>query len=137
MKRALAALAALAIAVAGCGGGGKSDKQKIESTVHDYFGAFSDGDYAKACDALTSQTREDLAKAARVKDCATALARGAAKANVKQFAKQLKDVQVQSVEVHGKTATAKVRSLGATTSVPLSKEGSDWKVQGPAGEEGD
>jgi putative lumazine-binding protein len=135
MKRALAAFVALA--VAGCGGGGKSDKQKIESTVRDYFSAFSDGDYGKACNALASQTREDLAKAARVKDCATALSRGATKADVKQFSKQLKNVEVQSVEIHGKTATAKVRALGSTTSVPLSKEGSDWKVQGPAGEEGD
>ena len=137
MKRALAALAVLAIAIAGCGGGGGSDKQKIESTVRDYFSAFSDGDYAKACDALAAKTREDLAKAARVKDCTTALSRGAAKANVKQFANQLKNVQVESVQIHDRTATAKVRALGSTTSVPMTKEGSDWKVQGPAGEEGD
>ena len=137
MKRALAALAVLAIAIAGCGGGGGSDKQKIESTVRDYFSAFSDGDYAKACDALAEKTREDLAKAARVKDCTTALSRGAAKANVKQFANQLKNVQVESVQIHDRTATAKVRALGSTTSVPMTKEGSDWKVQGPAGEEGD
>jgi hypothetical protein len=137
MKRAVAALSVLALAIAGCGGGGKSDKEKIESTVRDYFTAFSAGDYAKACGDLSSSTREDLAKAARVKDCATALARGAAKANVKQFAQQLKNVGVESVEIHGKTADAKVRALGSTTTVPMTKEGSDWKVQGPAGEEGD
>src|SRR3954451_8349056 len=137
MKRALGALAAIAMAVAGCGGGGESDKQKIQSTVHGYFTAFSDADYAKACDALAEKTQEDLTKAARVKDCPTALARGAAKANVKQFARQLKNVQVESVQIHGNAATAKVKALGSTTSVPLTKEGSDWKVQGPAGEEGD
>jgi|tagenome__1003787_1003787.scaffolds.fasta_scaffold20795464_1 ketosteroid isomerase-like protein len=137
MKRALGALAVIAVVISGCGGGGQSDKQKIESTVHDYFAAFSDGDYAKACDALAERTREDLTKAARVKDCATALGRGAAKADVKQFAQQLKNVQVESVDVHQSTATAKVKALGSTTSVPLTKEGSDWKVQGPAGEEGD
>ena len=137
MKRALAGTCVLAIAVAGCGGGGQSDKQKIESTVHDYFTAFSSGDFAKACDALSESTREDLVKAARVKDCTTALSRGAAKADVKQFAQQLKNVQVESVQIHGNTATAKVKALGSTTSVPMTKEGSDWKVQGPAGEEGD
>jgi uncharacterized protein YaaW (UPF0174 family) len=133
----VAGVIAAAIAIAGCGGGGQSDQQKIESTVHDYFTAFSTGDYAKACNALTATTRDDLAKAAHVKDCPTALARGAAKADVKQFAQQLKNVQVESVAVHGKTATAKVKALGSTTSVPMTKEGSDWKVQGPAGEEGD
>src|SRR3954451_23331310 len=136
MKRALAALAVLAVAVAGCGGG-DGDKQKIESALHGYFTAFSSGDYAKACDVLSEKTREDLIKAARVKDCTTALSRGAAKADVKQFAQQLKNVQVESVQVHDKTATAKVKALCSTTSVPLPKEGGDWKVQGPAGEEGD
>src|SRR3954452_6992715 len=111
MKRALGALAILAIAVAGCGGG-ESDKQKIESAVHDYFTAFSDGDYAKACNALAEKTRANLAKAARVKDCATALSRGAAKADVKQFAQQLKNVKVEPVQIHDKTATAKVQALG-------------------------
>ena len=137
MKRALGALAVIAVVVSGCGGGGESDKQKIESTVHDYFTAFSVGDYAKACSALAQTTQDDLAKAARVKDCPTALARGAAKADVKQFAQQLKNVQVTSVQVKGKTATARVKALGSTTSVPLTKEGSNWKVQGPAGEQGD
>ena len=137
MKRALAGTCVLAIALDGCGGGGASDKEKIQSTVHDYFTAFSTGDFAKACAALSEKTQEDLVKAARVKDCTTALTRGAAKADVKQFAQQLKKVQVESVEVHGSTATVKVKALGSTTSVPMTKEGSNWKVQGPAGEEGD
>jgi hypothetical protein len=133
MKRALAAIAVLAIA--GCGG--QSDKEKIETTVRDYFTAFADSDFDKACDKLASTTREDLVKAARVKDCPAALTRGAARAEVKRFQLKLKDARVLSVDIKDKTATAKVRALGATTSLPLSKEGDSWKVQGAVGEGGD
>ena len=133
MKRALAAIVVLAIA--GCGG--ESDKEKIETSVRDYFTAFADSDFDKACDELASQTREDLVKAARVKDCPAALQRGAAQAQVKRFQSKLKQARVLSVDIKDKTATAKVRAIGATTSLPLTKEGDTWKIQGPVGEAGD
>jgi hypothetical protein len=136
MRRTVIAALAVAIALSGCGGGA-SDKDKIEATVHGYFTAFADGDYAKACGELAEQTREDLVKAARVKNCSDALQHGAERAEIKQFRTKLRDAEVQSVEVHDKTASAKVRALGSTTTVPLVKEGDGWKVQGPAGEEGD
>src|SRR4051794_34655946 len=104
MKRALAAIVVLAIA--GCGG--QSDKEKIETTVRDYFTAFADSDFNKACDELATQTREDLVKAARVKDCPTALQRGAERAQVKHFQSKLKEARVTSVDIKDKTATAKV-----------------------------
>jgi hypothetical protein len=129
VRRATIASLAAAVALAGCGGG-PSDKEKIETTVRDYFTAFADQDYAKACDKLSKQTREDLVKAARVKDCTAALVRGAERAQVKRFRVQLKDVRVLSVDIKDKTATAKVRAIGATTTLPLVKEGDAWKVQG-------
>jgi ketosteroid isomerase-like protein len=133
-RTAIAALLAT-VALAGCGG--ESDKEKIQSTVRDYFTAFASGDYEKACSQLAEQTREQLVEAARVKDCSTALQRGAQRAQVERFRGKLRDVSVASVTVHDNTATAKVRALGVTTEIPLTKEGDSWKVQGPAGEEGD
>src|SRR4051795_12529144 len=67
------AVAVAALAVAGCGG--QSDKEKVETTVRDYFTAFADSDFDKACDKLAETTRDDLVKAARAKDCTTALDR--------------------------------------------------------------
>src|SRR3954471_4706937 len=99
MKRALAATVVLA--VAGCGG--QSDKEKVETTVRDYFTAFVDSDFDKACDELAETTREDLVKTARGKDCSTALARGAARADVKRFKTKLRDARVVSVDIKDKT----------------------------------
>src|SRR4051812_5034147 len=133
MRRALAAIVVLSIA--GCGG--QSDKEKIETTVRDYFTAFANSDFDKACNELASQTREELVKAARAKDCPAALQRGAQRAEIKRFQSRLKDARVVSVDIKDKTATAKVRALGATTSLPLVKEGDGWRVQGQVGEGGD
>jgi predicted protein tyrosine phosphatase len=126
------AVAVAALALSGCSG--ESDKEKVETTVRDYFTAFADSDFDKACDNLAETTREDLVKAARVKDCSTALARGAARADVKRFKTKLRDARVVSVDIKDKTATAKVKALGATTSLPLAKEGDEWKVQATVGE---
>jgi hypothetical protein len=133
VKRALAVLVVLSIA--GCGG--PSDKEKVETTVRDYFTAFASSDFNKACDELAAPTREELVKAARTKDCPAALQRGAQRAEVKRFQSRLKDAEVVSVQVKDKTAVAKVRALGSTTSLPLTKEGDSWKVEGQTGEEGD
>src|SRR3954451_12952144 len=133
MRRGLAAIVVLAIA--GCGG--QSDKEKIETTVRDYFTAFADSDFDKACDELAEPTREELTRAARVEDCPAALKRGAERAEVKRFQSKLKEARVVSVDIKDKTATAKVRALGATTSLPLTKEGDGWRVQGQVGEGGD
>jgi predicted protein tyrosine phosphatase len=133
MKRACAAIVVLVIA--GCGG--QSDKEKVETTVRDYFTAFADSDFDKACSELAAQTQADLVKAARAKDCPAALQRGAQRAEVKRYQSKLKEARVLSVDIKDKSATAKVRALGATTSLPLTKEGDSWKVQGQIGEEGE
>jgi ketosteroid isomerase-like protein len=126
------AVAVAALAVSGCGG--ESDKEKVATTVRDYFTAFADSDFDRACDKLAEHTREDLVKAAHTKDCPAALARGAARADVRRFKTKLRDARVESVDIKDQTATAKVRALGATTNLPLVKEGDAWKVQATVGE---
>ena len=134
MKRAGILVIVVAFGIAGCGG--PSDKEKVQTTVRDYFTAFADSDFGKACDKLSTQTRDELVKAARTKDCTAALKRGAARADVKRFQTKLRDARVVSVDIKDKTATAKVRAIGATTTLPLAKEGDQWKVQGAVGEGG-
>ena len=130
MKRAL--LAILVLSLAGCGG--PSDKEKVQTTVRDYFTAFADSNFDKACSELADQTKEELVKAARVKDCPSALRRGAQRADVKQFQARLRDAKVLSVDIKDKTATARIRALGATTTLPLSKQGDAWKVEAQVGD---
>ena len=132
MKRAI--LAIVVMSLAGCGG--PSDKEKIETTVRDYFTAFADSNFDKACAQLAATTKDELVKASHVKDCPSALMRGAQRADVKRFQARLRDAKVLSVDIKDKTATAKVRALGATTTLPLSKDGDSWKIQGPVGEGG-
>jgi hypothetical protein len=55
---------------------------------------------------------------------------------VKRYRTKLRDARVLSVDINGATATAKVRAIGATTTLPLVKEGDLWKVRGQAGEAG-
>ena len=60
-RQGILAVAVAALAVTGCGG--KSDKEKVETTVRDYFTAFADSDFDKACSELSDQTREALVEA--------------------------------------------------------------------------
>jgi hypothetical protein len=138
MRRAgTAALGAVvALGVAGCGGGGADDTQKIESTVRDYFGAFADGDAARACGDLASRTREDFVKAARAKECTSAIRTAMRRPDVKRFTAGLRNPKVLSVQINGDNAVATVRALGRNTKVPLHKEGDNWKVEGKVGESG-
>jgi Putative lumazine-binding len=133
MQRVIPAL--VVVLLAGCGGG-DSDKQKIESTVRDYFTAFADGDLKEACNQLAAKTREDFTKASRGKDCSVALAKAAQRPDVKKFASQLRNPRVLSVDINGNDATVKIRALNRTTTVPVHKEGGGWKIQGKVGEEG-
>jgi ketosteroid isomerase-like protein len=134
MKRVIPALVVLVLA--GCGGGGQSDKEKIKSTVRDYFTAFADGDLKEACDQLAAKTREDFVKAAHGKSCSAVLGKAAQRPDVKRFASQLRNPRVLSVDINGKDANVKVRALNRTTTVPVHKEGDRWKIQGKVGEGG-
>ena len=125
--------AAAAIAVAGCGGGGGGDKEKIESTVRDYYTAFADGDGAKACDQLAKPVRDRLVTAVHARDCPAAIEEAGKRLDISPYTKRFRDAKVISVKVHGRTATAQVRALGQTQPIPLGKEKGAWKIEGATG----
>jgi hypothetical protein len=133
----VALCAAAALVAAGCGGGGESDKQKIESTLRDYYTAFATGDTVGACADLTSAARDALAKAMRVKDCPAAIAKARERPDIKPYTARFRGARVVSVDVGGDIATATVSALGVTKPIPLRKEGGDWKIASDAGAAGD
>jgi hypothetical protein len=142
--RAIAAvLAAGALVASGCGGGGgdgKSEKEKAEEAVSAYYKAFGSGDSDTACSYLAKETAAALEKAGGGRDCPEVLDAALKRPDYARIAKQLADVKVTSVRVTGKTATAttEVPGVGAgndpvSTTVPLRKEGGQWKIASAVG----
>ena len=131
-----AALAAAAIVLAGCGGGEGDDRKAVEQTVIDYYVAFSADDRDRACDRLSITARDQLIQETRQKDCPAGIARAREDPQIKQYLPGLAKVKVEKVEIDGNTATAEVKGLGASSSVPLVKEGDSWKI-GALGEAGE
>jgi ketosteroid isomerase-like protein len=130
--------AAAALALAGCGGG-QSDKQKIESTITSYYKAFGSGDMKAACSHLTADAVKLLESAGRAK-CPQVLATALKRPAYARIAPKLKDVRVTGVKVSGANASATAQLPGAgangtavNTSVPLTKQGGDWKIVSTAG----
>ena len=117
----------VAVALAGCGG--KSDEEKIRTAIRAYFSAFAAGNGQKACDQLAAATRDEFTLRSKAPGCPAAIEQAARRPDVKPYAKRLGKVSIQSVEVHGKTATAQVNAIGASTEVPLVKEGDRWKIK--------
>ena len=130
MRRTLpAVVAAAALALSACGGGDSpSDEQKIRTAVREYFSAFSEGDGAKACAYLTTETRARIVEAAKTDDCADAMKAAAERPDVKPYVERFRDVEVLDVKIAGAEASAKVRAIGQETTVPLEKEEDDWKL---------
>jgi ketosteroid isomerase-like protein len=136
-------LAAAALAAAGCGGGGggKSDKQKIEDAVAAYYKAFGSGDSDTACSYLAKDTAKELEKAGGGQDCPKLLAAALKRPDYQRISTQLDKVKVTSVRVTGKeaTVTTEVPGIGpgsdpVSQTVPMKKEGSDWKIASTVGE---
>jgi hypothetical protein len=132
--RQIAPLLGAVALIAGCGSSGPSDKDKIKTTIKTYYGAFAKGDGETACDQLAKSTQEDFSKASGGKPCPKALELAAQQPKVSPFVKALGNPTVTAVKVNGSSATARVRAIGATTTVPLVKEGNAWKIQGALGE---
>jgi hypothetical protein len=130
MGRIAATVVAVALTLAGCGGSDPtSDEQVIEDTVKTYFTAFADGDGQRACDQLSSSVQGQIEKATKAKDCATALEAAAQQPEFKQYVDELRDVEVLKVTVADRDATAKIKAIGQTTTMPLRKDGDTWKIQ--------
>ena len=137
MRRLAAAAAIALLALAGCGG--QSDKQKIESTITDYYKAFGSGDMKAACSHLTADAVKLLEASGRAK-CPAVLATALKRPAYARIAPKLKGVKVIAVKVSGANASATAQLPGAgaggapvNTSVPLTKEGGDWKIVSTAG----
>jgi hypothetical protein len=129
----IASLAVFGVMLAGCGGGESSERDKIDSTLHDYFTAFARGDSAKACGLLAVRAQEAAARAARTTTCAAAFDRALKSPGVVRYRSRLGEAKVVEVKLNGNIATAKVQAIGQTTSVPLQKEGDAWKIESAAG----
>lgn len=129
-----APLLGAAALLAGCGSSGPSDQDKIEMTIKTYYSAFSNGDGKTACEQLAKATREDFIKASGGKPCPQALDLAARQPKVNRFVSKLGNPKVSAVKISGDKATARVSAIGATTTVPLTKEGDAWKIQGALGE---
>jgi copper chaperone CopZ len=127
---ALGALA-LALAMAGCGeavstSSFKGEEHSVAQRISSFQKHATEGGQGKICE-------NDLATnlQARIK----ASGRGCAEA-IKEQLKNVEDLTltVQSVTVHGRTATATVKSTRSGKSqlstLKLQKEGEDWKISG-------
>jgi len=125
----IAALAAAALLAGGCGSD-EEDKKAVETTVRAYFNAFAAADGARACEELSTAARNRFTEASAAPDCPSAIRKAREDPRVKRYLPDLASVEVESVRIEGEKATAEVRGLGASTAVPLVKEGDSWKIEG-------
>jgi hypothetical protein len=123
---------AAALALAACGGddGSSGEKEEIETVILTYFTAFADGDGAKACGQLATDTQVELVKATRATNCPEAMAEAAKQPEIQPYVERFRDAEVVEVEITGSTAKAKVRAIGEETTIPLATEDGEWKIRG-------
>jgi hypothetical protein len=131
--RPLTALGALALAlvVAGCGeavstGSFKGEEHIVAQRISSFQKHASEGSQQKICESDLASNLQAQFKAS---------GRGCTEA-IKEQLKNVEDLTltVQSVTVHGRTATATVKSTRSGKSqlstLKLQKEGEDWKISG-------
>jgi hypothetical protein len=133
VKRSLSAVV-LAAALFGVGCGGQSDTDKVKSTVQTYVDGLASRNAKKVCDQLSASVQTQVKQSGRAKDCATAIRNFENSANGRAVAAAFKTAKISEINVKGNIATAKVTvkvsANGAT--VPLEKQGGDWKITAPA-----
>jgi hypothetical protein len=130
--RPLAALLALlaALALASCTTSSDSssdfegDQREVASAVEDLQSAASDDDASEICRTLLAKSLLDELQG-RGEECTTAVKRALDAADTTEL-------DVQSVQVSGTTATARVESgsgdNATTRTVRLTREGRNWKI---------
>jgi hypothetical protein len=131
--RPLAALLALlaALTLAACGSAGtdsssdfEGEQREVASAVEDLQSAASDDDASEICRTLLAQSLLDQIEQ-RGLQCTTAV-------KTALDAADTTDLEVQSVQVSGTTATARVESgsgdNATTRDVRLTREGRNWKI---------
>jgi hypothetical protein len=141
VRRIAAVLLALT-GLAGCGGArsesGAADSAVVLKLFADYDAALIRGDYAAACDMLTTSVQQEIVAAAAAlggRTCATAMARalGTLTPAVKKLVvDSLGAARISNVRIQGDHATAllMVTINGTTTSKTYlaTREGGRWKV---------
>ena len=113
----------LALASAACG---RSPERDVRRTLDDFAAATAKKDYQRLCDEIFSEKLVEEVR--KVVPCEVALQQSDL-----ATAKDPK-LDIQSVKVQGKTATAVVSTTAANQkpskdTVRLVKEGEDWRIQ--------
>lgn len=118
------------VALAGCGGsgGGQSDEDQVKATLRDYYTAFANGDAESACSDMASDVQQEFAKQSRTEDCPSAIRKARERPDTRRFTSSFKNAQIVSVQVAGDRAVARVRAIGATQTIPMRREGKEWKI---------
>jgi Putative lumazine-binding len=130
--------------LAGCGGGHKmsNDERAAAATLQSYLTAFAHRDYAGACARLTDDAKERIARRSRAPTlqlneagCPNQLAGLMSHVPLNQRNAVLgvvADAEVESVEIDGDVATAKVKATfrghSETQPVSLTRVAGVWKV---------
>jgi len=122
---ALVLLAASSILAPGCGG---SDEDDVKSAVTDLAKAAKDKDYAKVCEGLTSDVREQIRGAAQAGGggCPKLFERLDKNGAVSKEIGDPDDLEFEKVTVNGEKATVKLK--GERDPAELVKEDGEWKV---------
>jgi hypothetical protein len=133
------ALVFVAALLAGCGGGDRPkvpDSKAAADAVTGFTKAFAAGDGATACGLLTTGARDAFVKRAEAatgsKDCAESMKRVHDLAG-SSVTGPLGSATVSQVKIAGSTASAQLTASGHSTTVTLSKQGGDWKLNGVPG----
>jgi hypothetical protein len=149
MRRAgplcLLVVTSTAVALSACGGdGGDStagtssssgdDREAVTAVVNDYTNAFADGDFDKACDLLSDDSRDQIEQAAKeeldVEGCSDALEKvtGALDDKTREA---LRGLSVTSVQIDGDRAVVKTKlaeSGEETDPAVVVKEDGEWRL---------
>ena len=121
-------LAVAGMALAGCGDSQPSDEDQVKATLDDYYTAFANGDAESACADMASDVQQQFAKRSGTEDCPSAILKARTRPDTRAYTARFKDAQVVKVIVAGDRATARVKAIGVTQTIPLRREGKEWKI---------
>ena len=136
-------MAATALAVGACGGsdddgaggaGGGSDEQQARATVERLYAAIKAGDAEKVCEQLNEDAQRQLERGGlggKSDSCTASFQQFLDEAEKAGGLNLTLKATVQSVEVTGDTAVAKVTfgDRGPDGEIPLQKVDGEWKLE--------
>jgi len=124
----------MAVVAIGCGG--QSDQDQVKSTVQTYVDGLASRDGKKVCDQLAPSVQNLVKQRAKAKDCQTAINSFENSTTGRAVAPAFKTAKVEEVNAKGNSATAKVTvkvgGSNSSTTIPLEKQGGDWRITAPA-----